>query len=104
MNAMYKTLSLAFAILMLPVASTAASAGPDDDAARMAWWRDAKFGMFIHWGVYSQAEGAWKGTTNHGEWLQFSAKIPLAEYTAFAKTFNPTAFDADRWALSLIHI
>ena len=97
---MYKSTVLA---LMMTAATLASAApppaeSPDAAAARMAWWRDAKFGMFIHWGVYSQAEGAWKGTTNHGEWLQFSAKIPLAEYTAFAKTFNPTAFDADRWA------
>lgn len=65
--------------------------------ARMAWWQDAKFGMFIHWGVYSKAGGEWNGETNHGEWLQFSAKIPLAEYRAFAKTFNPVQFDAEEW-------
>ncbi len=65
--------------------------------ARMAWWREAKFGMFIHWGVYSQAGGEWRGTTNHAEWLQLTAKIPIAEYTEFAKTFNPYRFDADAW-------
>ncbi|MEI6892400.1 MAG: alpha-L-fucosidase [Pontiella sp.] len=65
--------------------------------ARMAWWQDAKFGMFIHWGVYSKAGGEWKGDTNHGEWLQFTAKIPLAEYTEFARGFNPVDFDADEW-------
>lgn len=64
---------------------------------RLAWWQDAKFGMFIHWGVYSQAGGEWKGTTNHAEWLQLTAKIPLAEYTAFARDFNPVHFDADQW-------
>ena len=81
------------------IPTTAAETGSADvqAAARMAWWRDAKFGLFIHWGVYSQAEGAWKGTTNHGEWLQFTAKIPLAEYKAFARTFNPVDFDADAW-------
>ncbi len=71
---------------------------PDKIEKRMAWWRDAKFGLFIHWGVYSLSEGEWKGTTNHGEWLQFTAKIPLAEYTEFAKGFNPEGFDADLWA------
>jgi alpha-L-fucosidase len=65
--------------------------------ARMAWWQNAKFGMFIHWGAYSKAAGEWNGETNHGEWLQFTAKIPLPEYRAFAKTFNPVAFDADDW-------
>lgn len=64
---------------------------------RMEWWKDAKFGMFIHWGVYSKAGGEWKGSTNHHEWLQFTAKIPLKEYTAFAKTFDPKNFDPDQW-------
>jgi len=67
------------------------------DKARMAWWKQAKFGMFIHWGAYSTAGGEWKGETNHHEWLQFTAKIPLAEYTEFAKTFNPKDFDPDQW-------
>jgi alpha-L-fucosidase len=65
---------------------------------RMAWWRDAKFGMFVHWGVYSQAEGEWRGTTNHAEWLQLTAKIPLPEYARFAATFHPDLFDAESWA------
>jgi len=64
---------------------------------RLEWFRDAKFGMFIHWGAYSQAGGEWKGETNHHEWLQLTAKIPLAEYTEFAKKFNPTEFDAEQW-------
>lgn len=70
---------------------------PETTADRMEWWQDAKFGMFIHWGAYSKAGGEWNGETNHGEWLQFTAKIPLAEYRAFAKTFNPVDFDADEW-------
>ena len=68
-----------------------------DQKTRLQWFRDAKFGMFIHWGVYSQTGGEWKGETNHHEWLQLTAKIPLAEYTELAKTFDPEKFDADRW-------
>ncbi|MDV7139157.1 alpha-L-fucosidase [Maribacter sp. TH_r10] len=64
---------------------------------RMEWWQDARFGMFIHWGVYSKAGGEWKGETNHAEWLQFTAKIPLQEYKEYAKTFNPIKFDAKEW-------
>ena len=64
---------------------------------RLQWFRDAKFGMFIHWGVYSQVGGEWNGETNHHEWLQLTAKIPLAEYIELAKKFNPTEFDAERW-------
>ena len=69
----------------------------DVKAGRMEWWQDAKFGMFIHWGAYSKAGGEWKGTTNHGEWLQFTAKIPLAEYRELAAGFNPVEFDANEW-------
>ena len=68
-----------------------------DQKTRMAWFREAKFGMFIHWGVYSQAGGEWNGETNHHEWLQLTAKIPLAEYTELAKKFTPTKFNADEW-------
>ncbi|WP_406683232.1 alpha-L-fucosidase [Seonamhaeicola sp. MEBiC1930] len=64
---------------------------------RMQWFKDAKFGMFIHWGVYSQAGGEWNGETNHAEWLQFTAKIPLKEYTNYAKSFNPVKFNAKEW-------
>ena len=64
---------------------------------RMEWWKRAKFGMFIHWGVYSAAGGEWNGETDHHEWLQFTAKIPLAEYKEFARGFNPKKFDADQW-------
>ena len=71
---------------------------PEQAGARMAWFHEAKFGMFIHWGVYSQAGGEWKGTTNHAEWLQLTAKIPIAEYTQLAAQFNPVEFDADAWA------
>lgn len=89
-------------ILLVWVWATVALAGsfvdsPQKREARMEWWKDAKFGMFIHWGAYSQAGGEWEGTTDHGEWLQFTAKIPLAEYQAFARTFNPVRFDADEW-------
>jgi alpha-L-fucosidase len=68
-----------------------------DAATRMAWWKEAKFGMFIHWGAYSKAGGEWYGETHHHEWLQFTAKIPLAEYTRYAKTFDPKDFDPDKW-------
>jgi alpha-L-fucosidase len=67
---------------------------------RIAWWREAKFGMFIHWGLYAVPAGEWKGATypGIGEWIMFKARIPVAEYEALARGFNPTAFDADEWA------
>ena len=65
---------------------------------RMAWWRDARFGMFVHWGLYAIPAGAWHGKTNYGEWIRDSAQIPLAEYDRLQPQWNPTAFDADAWA------
>ena len=64
---------------------------------RMQWWKDAKFGMFIHWGIYSVPSGKWGETTTYGEWIMHSAKIPRAEYAALAKKFNPTRFNAEEW-------
>ena len=67
--------------------------------ARMAWWREAKFGMFIHWGVYSVPAGFYhdQPVNGIGEWIMNRGKIPMAEYQQFAKTFNPVKFDAEAW-------
>ena len=64
---------------------------------RMQWWRDARFGMFIHWGIYSVPAGSWNGKTGYGEWIRTSAEIPLETYDDFRTRFNPTGFDADQW-------
>ena len=62
-----------------------------DREARLAWWHEAKFGMFIHWGLYSQLAGEWKGGYYQGigEWIMYKARIPLAEYEGVARQFNP---------------
>jgi alpha-L-fucosidase len=66
---------------------------------RMAWWREAKFGMFIHWGVYSVPAGIYHGqpVAGLGEWIMNKGKIPVADYAAFAGQFNPVKFDAEAW-------
>jgi len=66
---------------------------------RMKWWRDARFGMFIHWGIYSVPAGTYKGqqVPGTGEWIMNSAHIPVAEYEQFAQQFNPAKFNADQW-------
>lgn len=66
--------------------------------ARMEWWRDARFGMFIHWGVYSVPAGVYKGEGGHAEWIMETAHIPVEEYEQYATRFNPVKFDADEWA------
>ena len=67
---------------------------------RMNWYSDAKFGCFIHWGVYSLSGGEWNGNTVRGyaEHVMRSQKIPLNEYKErLVKPFNPVGFDADEW-------
>jgi alpha-L-fucosidase len=66
---------------------------------RMAWWREARFGMFIHWGVYSLPAGTWDGRQigGIGEWIMNRAKIPVVDYQTMAKQFNPVKYDPDAW-------
>ncbi|WP_449438419.1 alpha-L-fucosidase [Pedobacter steynii] len=67
---------------------------------RMKWWREAKFGMFIHWGVYAQFAGVYKGHEQRrggAEWIMNRSKIPVAEYQEMAKSFNPVKYDPDAW-------
>jgi alpha-L-fucosidase len=66
---------------------------------RMKWWREARFGMFIHWGVYAVPAGTYNGQRINrlGEWIMNRGKIPVADYKAFAKEFNPVKYDADAW-------
>ena len=65
--------------------------------ARMKWWRDARFGMFIHWGLYAIPAGEWNSKKNHGEWIRTTAQIPLEEYDKFVQQFNPVKFNAEDW-------
>ncbi len=65
---------------------------------RLDWWREARFGMFIHWGLYSVPAGKWGDSTRHAEWIMTTAQIPVPEYEKFLGQFNPVKFDADAWA------
>src|SRR6266853_1718348 len=64
---------------------------------RLAWWRAARFGMMIHWGLYAVPAGEWKGqpVAGLGEWIMNRAKIPVKEYEPLTKQFNPVKFDAE---------
>ncbi len=75
---------------------------------RAAWFKEARFGMFVHWGLYSILGGSYNGHTlpdkslpngNHwySEWAQMRLDIPKEEYQALVKQFNPVNFDADQW-------
>jgi alpha-L-fucosidase len=90
------SLLLAAAVCAAPRAAAAepapasAKAADADPAARIAWWRQARFGMFIHWGLYA--------IPGRGEWVQWSEQIPTGEYAKLADQFKPQGFDADAWA------
>ena len=102
-------LGLAAALLLgaTPARSQTASPSVDPHAtetkaqrdARMHWWREARFGMFIHWGLYAVPAGVYDGKPigGLGEWIMRSANIPVGTYADYAKQFDPEQFNADQW-------
>jgi len=70
------------------------------EAERLAWWHEAKFGMFINWGIHSLYGGVYKGhqqARGGAEWIMNRCKIPVAEYREMARQFNPVNYDPDAW-------
>jgi alpha-L-fucosidase len=90
--------NLFFAACCALLVSTAIAQNKTKDE-RMDWWREARFGMFIHWGVYAVPAGIYNGQRINriGEWIMNRGKIPVAEYKKFAADFNPVKYDADAW-------
>lgn len=91
------------AVLALTLAGTSATRAiaetPEERDARMAWFREARFGMFIHWGLYAIPAGEWNGhkSKNNAEWIQSQAKIPVSEYAKLKDKFNPIKYDPEAW-------
>lgn len=86
-------------LFALAIATSSLFAQTDQDK-KMEWWREARFGMFIHWGVYSVPAGVYKGhemARGGGEWIMNRSKIPVAEYQQYAKQFNPIKYNAEAW-------
>ena len=75
------------------------SESTDDRNQRMAWWREARFGLFIHWGVYAVPAGTHKGEQieNIGEWIMHYGRIPVSEYQQYSREFNPVNYDPEAW-------
>ena len=73
----------------------------------LGWWREARFGLFIHFGLYAIPAGVWKEREipGIGEQILRKAEIPVAEYAQLAGQFNPVHFDADakEYAVSTFH-
>ena len=104
--ALLAALAAASPLLAQPAPKDFTKESPAERDARMGWFRDARFGMFIHWGVYSVPAGEFVSTkdgqskTNKGlgEWYLEESKMPVSEYEKFAAQFNPVKFDAKAWA------
>jgi Alpha-L-fucosidase len=98
---MKKTVILFLSIISFTISLSAqnveGTVGSKQNDPKMQWWREAKFGMFIHWGLYAVPSGKWGDKTTYGEWLMNSAKISRTEYSALAKQFNPVKFNAEEW-------
>ncbi len=90
---------LALVIQGLWAADPPPQATPTAQDVKMQWFREAKFGLFIHWGLYAIPAGTWKGQQipGIGEWIMNRAKIPVKEYEQLASQFNPVQFNAEEW-------
>jgi alpha-L-fucosidase len=103
LNVVCAFLALSLCGVLCATAADAPTAPPQETKeqhdAHMAWWRDARFGMFIHWGLYCVPAGTWNGQQmpEIGEWIMSKYRIPIAEYSKLADKFNPVQFDADQW-------
>lgn len=94
---------LAWLVSMSGCAGPSHSSVPSGGAAvaeepeRLGWWSDARFGMFIHWGLYAIPAGKYGDKNSYGEWIRSEAHIPVDEYDKYRARFNPTKFDPDAW-------
>ncbi len=95
-----KKLALLFLSILLLAGALQAQTHSESEQQRkqrMQWWEEARFGMFIHWGIYSVPAGIYQGkeVPGIGEWIMNRGKIPMTEYQQFAAEFNPVQFNAD---------
>jgi alpha-L-fucosidase len=88
--------------MLVSFATTASTLQSGPAAAkekRLTWFREAKYGLFIHWGLYAIPAGEWKGrrSLGLGEWIMNRSRIPVGEYERLASQFNPVKYNADEW-------
>lgn len=93
---------LIFGVLLLSICTT--SFAQKNTNQRAVWFTDARFGMFIHWGVYSGAEGYWKGEklrndNDYAEWLMYRNRIEIDEYVTLLKRFDWNDIEPEEWVL-----
>ena len=91
----------AFAVMVVGPLGQARAPSPPDPAKekRLEWFREAKYGLFIHWGLYAIPAGEWNGkrSLGIGEWIMNRLTIPVRDYKKLASRFNPVKFNADEW-------
>jgi alpha-L-fucosidase len=90
------------AVMTLGQGAAIGQSAPAADVAkrqRLAWFHEAKYGLFIHWGLYAVPAGSWKSQRipGLGEWIMNRGKIPVGEYAALARQFNPVKYNAEAW-------
>lgn len=63
------------------------------------WFKEAQYGMMVHWGLYSLLGGEWRGrrSSSYSEWIQSHQRIPIVEYEKLLQAFNPVYFNAEEW-------
>ena len=85
---------------ILPSSAAPTAESPEQREARLKWFKEARFGMFIHWGVYAVPAGVWqdKEIPGIGEWIMKNGKIPISAYKDFAKDFTAANYDPQAWA------
>jgi alpha-L-fucosidase len=101
---------IAWIVVTLGIAAVVAGGHPSAQPApaakvdparekRLEWFREAKYGLFIHWGLYAIPAGQWNGkrSLGIGEWVMFRSRVPVKEYEQLATRFNPVKFNADEW-------
>ena len=105
---MKKLIPLIIALCLIPLRASSQSSRLSLPEEKAEWFKNARFGLFMHWGLYSILEGTYKGHTlpdstyDHGrswyaEWIGPRLEIPKNEYEALTQRFNPYNFDADSW-------
>jgi alpha-L-fucosidase len=96
----WRTASLAMVVVSLLLVNEVIAETIAERDARLKWWREARFGMFIHWGVYAVPAGEYKGQRfDHiGEWIMLDGHIPIREYREYAKEFRPVKYQPGEWA------
>ncbi len=94
-----KTLTQFILSLLVVSLFTKCASEKQNESDRMDWWKEARFGMFIHWGIYSVPAGVYEGLEipGIGEWIMNRAKIPVNEYANYASDFNPINYNAEEW-------